>query len=116
MQIMIVDDNLLIRNTIKSILASPEVDFIDCIDGALALDQYRSARPDWVLMDIKMPGMNGIQATRNIVAEFPDARIVIVTNFDDKEFRAEAEKAGARSYVLKEDLIRLRQVCNIDGQ
>ena len=76
-----------------------------------ALEQYKEAHPSWVLMDIKMPGMNGFQATKNIIAEDPDARIVIVTDYDDKEFRAAAKQSGARAYILKEDLTKLRVIC-----
>jgi CheY-like chemotaxis protein len=109
--ILIVDDSARVRETIKSILDSPGVQYTECDDGAKALELYREIRPAWVLMDIMMPGLNGIQTAQNIIAEYPDARIAIVTNFDDKEFRAAAKEAGARIYVLKEELIKLREVC-----
>ena len=62
-------------------------------------------------MDIMMPGLNGIQVTQNIITEYPDARIAIVTNFDDKEYRTAAKEAGAQAYILKEELIKLREMC-----
>ena len=111
MNILIVDDNAQVRETIKKILGNPGIRYIECNDGAKALESYRDIRPAWVLMDIMMPGLNGIQATQNIIAEYPNARIAIVTNFDDKEYRAAAKEAGATAYILKEDLIKLREIC-----
>jgi CheY-like chemotaxis protein len=111
LKILIVDDSARVRETIKSILANPGIQFIECDNGGKALELYRENRPDWVLMDIMMPGSNGIQATRLIIDEFSDAHIVIVTNFDDKEFRLAANESGACAYVLKEELIKLRGIC-----
>jgi DNA-binding NarL/FixJ family response regulator len=111
MNILIVDDSAQVRETIKKILDNPGARYIECDNGEKALELYREVQPAWVLMDIMMPGSNGIQATQNIIAEYPDARIVIVTNFDDKEYRAAAKEAGARVYILKEDLIKLREIC-----
>jgi DNA-binding NarL/FixJ family response regulator len=114
LNILIVDDSTQVREAIKSVLDSPGIQFIECDNGARALELYRVIRPTWVLMDIMMPGLNGIQATQNIIVEYPDARIAIVTNFDDKEYRAAAKEAGARAYILKEELIKLRDVCTTD--
>ncbi|MCI0487594.1 MAG: response regulator, partial [Blastocatellia bacterium] len=66
--------------------------------------------PDWVLMDIMMERVDGITATREIRRAFPDARIVIVTNFDDAKFRDAAREAGAGYYVPKENLMAVRAV------
>jgi DNA-binding NarL/FixJ family response regulator len=111
LNILIVDDSVRVREAIKSILDSPGIQFVECDNGAKALELYREIHPDWVLMDIMMPGLNGIQTTQNIIAEYPDAHIVIVTNFNDKEYRTAALQAGARTYILKEELVKLREVC-----
>jgi two-component system, NarL family, response regulator DegU len=111
LNILIVDDSARVRETIKNILKSPGIRYSECDNGAQALELYREIRPAWVLMDIMMPGSNGIQATQNIIAEYPDAHIAIVTNFDDKEYRSAAKEAGARAYILKEELTKLREVC-----
>jgi two-component system response regulator DegU len=111
LNILIVDDSARVRETIKSILDSPGIRYSECDNGAQALELYRDIRPAWVFMDIMMPGLNGIQATQNIIAEYPDARIAIVTNFDDKEYRIAAKEAGALMYILKEELIKLRDLC-----
>jgi DNA-binding NarL/FixJ family response regulator len=111
MTILIVEDSMLMRRMIKDVLFQPGVECIECADGGSALERYREIRPEWVLMDIMMPGYSGIKATQDIMAEDPNARVAIVTNFDDREFREAAEKAGARAYVLKEDLSQLKEVC-----
>jgi two-component system, NarL family, response regulator DegU len=114
LNILIVDDSARVRETIKNIIGNPGIRYIECNDGAKALELYRVIRPAWVLMDVMMPGLNGIQATQDIIAEYPDARIAIVTNFDDKEYRAAAKEAGALAYILKEELTKLREVCVLD--
>ncbi len=111
MNVLIVDDNPRIRGAIKSLLTAPGIECIECNNGAQALQKYKETGPAWVLMDIMMPGMNGFEATKKIVAEDPNARVVIVTDYSDKEFRSAAEEAGAIAYVLKEDLIKLRELC-----
>jgi two-component system response regulator YesN len=109
MLLLIVEDNAnmrrLIRNIVKGI-----AEIAECEDGAIALAAYRQNRPDWVLMDIKMAEVNGIQAAREIKAAFPEARIVMVTNYDDAELREAAHLAGACQYVLKEHLLEIRRL------
>jgi DNA-binding NarL/FixJ family response regulator len=70
---------------------------------------YTAHPPDCVLMDISMVPIDGITATRQIVQSFPTARIVIVTQYDDARLRAAAQGAGARGYVLKENLFEVRR-------
>jgi len=79
-------------------------------DGESALDAYRVFQPDWVLMDLHMKHTNGIVATERIKAAYPQANIVIVTNYDDDRLRERATAAGARGYVLKENLLALRSM------
>jgi len=71
---------------------------------------YRKHKPDWVLMDIRMGAMDGIAATREVTSAFPNARVIIVTNYNDSFLRAEAEEAGAVGYVLKDDLSALHSL------
>lgn len=111
MTILLVDDNDRIRQTIKGILSASGVQFIECTDGSTAIESYRQYRPDWVLMDIMMPKLNGFKTTKSITSEFPQARIIILTNYDDKEFREAARQAGAQEYLLKENLTHLRSLC-----
>ncbi len=110
--IMIVDDNAPMRGIIKQYVQSINVnhEFYECSDGLEAVDAFHRLHPDWVLMDIKMPKMDGLTATKTIRQQFPDARIIIVSNFDDVDLRAAAQKSGATGYVLKERLFELQEI------
>jgi CheY-like chemotaxis protein len=110
MTILIVEDNELMRLLIKKLLGDLTETFVECDDGAQALEAYRRHHPDWVLMDIKMKEVDGLAATRQIKAAFPEARIIIVTGYDDARLRAAAQEAGACGYVHKENLLELRQI------
>jgi CheY-like chemotaxis protein len=104
---LIVEDNAAMRATLRSLLAGVESDFCECSDGMDAVRMYRRFRPRWVLMDVRMKQMDGITATRQIIASFPDAHIVIVTEYDDMALRNEAREAGAIAFVRKDDLLEL---------
>ncbi|MGB2867529.1 MAG: response regulator transcription factor [Bacteroidota bacterium] len=109
MKLLIVDDNSMMRQTIRTIVASPVDEVVECGDGSTVIPAYEALRPDWVLMDVKMQGMNGIQATRKLKAAHPEARVVIVSNSNDQEFRDAATAAGAEDYFLKDNLPAIRQ-------
>jgi CheY-like chemotaxis protein len=96
------------RQMIRSIIEDLDADFCECADGSEALDAYERCHPDWVLMDVAMSGMNGLDATRQIVAAFPDANVAIVTSYDDDNLRLAAKEAGASKYFIKENLFELR--------
>lgn len=110
MTILIADDKPPIRRIIRSLVARKSDEIYECADGAEALAAYVKYRPDWVLMDIEMRNMDGIAATLAIRAVNPQARIIIVTSYDDPALRAATEEAGAAAYVVKDDLSRLRAV------
>jgi two-component system response regulator DegU len=109
MSLLIVEDNANMRRMLKSLLADLASVIHECADGAEALAVYAARRPDWVLMDIAMKDLDGISATRQIKAAYPDARIIIVTGYDEADLRQAAREAGACGYVLKENLLELRQ-------
>lgn len=73
---------------------------------------YTRFKPDYVLMDIQMPGKDGIRTTQELRNRFPEARIVIVTDYDTPAFRAAASKAGALAFVSKEEIFKLRDMLN----
>lgn len=114
MKLMIVDDSADMRRLIRSILSDLADSVVECADGCEALQTYAAHKPDWVLMDIEMPALDGISATRRITLAFPEARILIVTEYDDADWREEAWRAGACGYVLKESLAGLRRI--LQGQ
>jgi DNA-binding NarL/FixJ family response regulator len=102
LKVLIVDDSLLTVRTLTVMLKELGHLVVQHVGtGALALEAYRSCKPDLVTMDITMPDMDGIQATTGIVAEFPDARIIMVTSHGQEGMVMQAVKAGAKGYVLK---------------
>ena len=108
--LLIVDDSERMRRMIKRLIKSVLAEVYECSDGSEALDAYTAHHPDWVLMDIEMKDVDGITATRQIMTTFPDARIVIVSNYDSDDLRAAASTAGACGYIVKENLIELRRL------
>jgi len=108
MKLLIVEDNLEMRRLIRQIVRKTGNTIFECGDGKCALISYREHSPDWVLMDIEMPGMDGIAATREIIAAYPLARIAIVTDHDNPNLRDAAREAGAARYIVKENLLELR--------
>lgn len=108
MMLMIVEDNAGMRRLIKSLVADLADAICECDDGAAAVAVYAARRPDWVLMDIELKHMDGIAASRQIVAAFPQARIAIVTSFDCDRLRRAAAEAGVQWYILKDNLPEVR--------
>ena len=110
MNLLIVEDNARMRQMIKNVVADLANEIAECEDGDEALALYSAEQPDWVLMDIQMKNLNGLAATRQILSEYGDAKIVIVTNYADAHFRESAKEAGAVDYVLKENLLDIRRI------
>lgn len=98
------------RAMIRKILENEFDTIYELSDGDQALAIYQDVRPDWVTMDIKMEYMDGITATGTIVKQFPDARIIITTQYPFEEFREAAKKAGACGYVLKDHLSEIKKL------
>ena len=112
MKVLLIDDNSQARQMIKDYVLNADDEFFECRDGSEALAAYAEFRPDWVLMDWNMRKINGLIATQNIIAQFPDAKILMVTNYDENDLRQAAEQAGITGYVKKEDLFELKQILN----
>ena len=103
-RVLCVDDHPLVRKGIASILAN-ESDMrlvAEAGDGREAVELFRQHQPDVTLMDLRMPGMDGIEATRLIRRDFPDARIIALTSYDGDQDIYRALEAGVRGYMLKE--------------
>jgi DNA-binding NarL/FixJ family response regulator len=104
MKILLCDDQAVIRDGLEMLLTL-EKDFQvvgSAQDGQEALELVAKKQPDLVLMDLKMPGMNGIEATREIRKKFPDIKILVLTTYDEDEWVFDAIRAGASGYLLKD--------------
>ena len=110
MRILIVEDNPTVRKLIRRATVDVTEEIIEREDGAEALEAYELHQPDIVLMDVKMPRMDGLTTTRQLVQRYPQARIVIVTDYDDDELRSAARESGACAYALKKNLTDLEMV------
>jgi DNA-binding NarL/FixJ family response regulator len=103
-QILLVDDHPTLRTGLANVLGS-ECDFTivaEADDGATALELWRQHRPDVTLLDVSMPGMDGIETLEKLRAEFPDARVLMLTSSEAAEDVRHALRAGALGYVTKE--------------
>jgi DNA-binding NarL/FixJ family response regulator len=108
MQVLIVDDNKQIRELIRAILGDV-AEVFECSDGDEAVAAYLRYRPDWVVMDVRMPRIGGIAATRLLKRRFPGVRVVMLSKHSDEDIQAAAAEAGASGYLLKDDLSVLRR-------
>ena len=108
--VLIVDDSQPMRELIKMTLAGVAEIVGECSDGAGAMSAYEHLRPDWVLMDLDMKNVGGITATRQITAAHPEAKVIIVTDYNDDELRRAAREAGAIEYVVKENLLNILDI------
>ena len=110
LKVLIVDDSEDMRRMIKQFITRHVDEFVECDDGAAAFECYRQHNPDLVLMDIKMKNVDGLTATRKILTEYPQARVVIVSQWDTEALRENARQAGAIDYVSKWNLLPLRKL------
>src|SRR5262249_12241487 len=103
-RVIAVDDHPLVRKGVSSILANEEdIQLVaEASNGREAVEKFRELRPDIVLMDLRMPEMDGIEATRAIRAIDPEARIIALTSYDGDQDIYRALEAGVRGYILKE--------------
>jgi len=103
-RVLLVDDQTLIRQGLRLLLEiEPDIQVVgQASNGREALQQAEILQPDVVLMDVRMPEMDGVAATRELCVRFPDIKVVILTTFEDDETVFEGLKAGARGYLLKD--------------
>ena len=102
-KVLIADDQELIRESLKIILDSkPDIEVTDAVsDGLEVIRSIREKRPDIILLDIRMPRLDGVSCTKIIKEGYPDIKIIILTTFDDDEYVFNALKYGASGYLLK---------------
>jgi DNA-binding NarL/FixJ family response regulator len=104
LRVLLVDDQQLMREGLRTLLELEEGLSVvgEAADGAAAVQAFAELAPDVVLMDIRMPKMDGVEATRRIRGRFPDAKILVLTTFDEDELVFAAVRAGARGFLLKD--------------
>jgi two-component system response regulator DegU len=107
---LVVDDHPRTRDALIEALGRLGDTFHEAASGEDAVRLYELTLPDWVIMDIRMPGLDGLAATRRIVARHPEARILLVSQFDDEEMMRQADAAGARGFLSKDAIADLRSV------
>jgi DNA-binding NarL/FixJ family response regulator len=102
--ILLVDDQRLMREGLRTLLELESGLRVvgEASQGQEALDQYASLQPDVVLMDVRMPVMDGVESTRQLMSQWPRCRVIILTTFDDDEYVFEGLRAGALGYLLKD--------------
>ena len=105
---MCVDDHPIVREGIAAMMESQDDVVIvgEAADGKAAIEQYRKLKPDVVVMDLRMPGLGGLEATTQICREFAAARIIVLTTYEGDEDIHRALDAGARGYLLKDSVRR----------
>ena len=110
MKVLIIDDSEPMRRMIRRFISDQVDEFVECEDGSEALAAYRRHRPDLVLMDIRMKDVDGLEATRELRRSFPEARVVVVSQWDGPDVREKVRGAGAYRYIHKSDLLPLREL------
>lgn len=102
-KVLIADDHLIVRQGMRKLLETyPELQIVgECIDGEETVETARKLIPDLVIMDIGMPGMNGLDATRQIKKKFPEMKVLLLTMHAEKEYILKILQSGASGYLLK---------------
>lgn len=103
-RLLLVDDQMIIRQGLRSLLeAKPDLEVVgEAENGQLAVMQVAALQPDVVLMDVRMPVMDGVAATRQICQQFSQTKVLVLTTFDDDDYVSQAMRVGARGYLLKD--------------
>ncbi|MGO1468820.1 MAG: response regulator transcription factor [Tissierella sp.] len=105
MKIIIVDDDYLVVNSLKTIVQSNKIEVLAVgYDGFEAISLFKKHRPDLILMDIRMEGLNGIEATKKILKIDSKAKILLITTFQDDEYISSALNLGCKGYILKQNI------------
>lgn len=116
MTVLLVDDHKGIRELEKSLFAPLFDTFYESSSGEEAITIYKTYKPDWVLMDYKMRGITGIEAAKKIKENDAGAKIIMVTQYDDKDLQKAALKAGVFGFVSKEKLSTIKNIMFINKE
>jgi CheY-like chemotaxis protein len=110
MRLMIVDDHASTREMIRKFLNLPGITFCECASGEEALLQAREFKPNWITVDVNMPGLDGFQTAEALRAAHPSAHIIIVTGYNEPHFRRLSNSVGATGLICKENLSALHMM------
>jgi DNA-binding NarL/FixJ family response regulator len=101
-RVVLVDDSPETRRALRELLEAQGIAIVgEAGDGAVGIERAMELMPDVVLLDVRMPGMGGIEATEIITSTLPDTRVIVLTTFDDESVRRRAREAGATDYLVK---------------
>jgi len=110
MNYLIVDDHPMTRQALIDCLREPGDAFAEAGTGEEAIEYCQSHSPDWIIMDVKMPGKGGLFASREITARHPEARIVVISQYDDELMTEGARTAGAIDFISKDRIAELPEI------
>lgn len=106
-KLLIVDDHAPLRRTVRQLFDEPGVTILEASSGEEAVKLFGTEHPDWVVMDIRMPGMGGLKAIEALRQLDAAARVIVISQFTDPEYVEQARQAGAIEFVNKEDMAHL---------
>lgn len=112
MTLMIVEDNLKFRSYVKDLFKKNFSDIYETASGKEAVEKYKTNLPDIVFMDVNIEELDGIKATKKILSDYPLAKIVMVSQYNEPKMKKAATDAGVIDYVTKDDLSRLFEIVN----
>jgi two-component system, NarL family, response regulator len=115
LKVLIADDSPDMRALLRELCSNLACEMRDCANGAEAVAAFEEFRPDWTLMDIAMPSMDGLTATARICQSHPHARVLVVTQYPSPEYERAARDAGARGLLRKDELESLPAILSRNG-
>jgi CheY-like chemotaxis protein len=110
LKVLVVDDHAAFRHQVRQMFDGMDAAITEAASGEEALQLFTADAPDWVVMDLRMPGMGGLKATEAIHRLDPAARIVMMSQFNEPEYAEQARTVGAFAFINKEELFRLPQI------
>lgn len=114
--VLVVDDHAAFRAAVRQMFEDVGAVITEAASGEEALHRFAAERPDWIVMDLRMPGMGGLKATEAIRQLDPRARVIMMSQFHDPDYEEQARQVGAIAFIDKNDLFRLRQVIDLGGE
>ena len=115
-QVLLVDDYPASRRFLREVLDEIGHEFLEAQNGQEAVETFARRRPDWTIMDVEMPEMDGLVATRAICDLDPNARVIVISQYTDTAYEVAARDAGALAFLHKDHLLRLPEILTAPSQ